>query len=444
MAIVVLLILLLGVNFTSSIPDLFLLGLIANGVMFFNQLLEKGVSSFFRILFFFQLAFLLIISFEGIFFYDELVSHVGEIRALPVAKYINYVLVLFFIGVLVGKKIVTTRKAYQPLKKSYSQTFLTIAVIGCIYAFYVYTTFDYSIQAFSSGRHNASFSLHEKTLLKTLLRFISKAASFVLPSIIAFYFRYVIKKRNYAIISFIACFPIWAFIFMVGSRYPLLFSFLSYFIVVADFSKIDNKKVFVYSLLGIIFLFSASFMKIYRVAGTDTTFEASKFINFEAISINERAVKNTGTLFDYFERPDVDYMYGKSSSFIFYFWVPRAIWKDKPTTLGYWLIRSYYGGNVGFRKSYSIDFGFYGDAYADFGYKGGIFFCAILGIFFGRLDRWVFYKTTSKNSIAILYAAQFFPFSFFAVRSLNTSIFALLQGFFIIFIFQLTLKSKRY
>ena len=95
----------------------------------------------------------------------------------------------------------------------------------------------------------------------------------------------------------------------------------------------------------------------------------------------------TGTSLDAVDRavlePD-----GESSGAVLVFWVPRAIWPDKPTMMGYWLPRAFYYDGY-FAEGFSAAQGFCGNAYMDFGFWGAVLFWFVSGLGLGLLERWV-------------------------------------------------------
>lgn len=128
----------------------------------------------------------------------------------------------------------------------------------------------------------------------------------------------------------------------------------------------------------------------------------------------EGVIDMTNLLFNYFETND--YMYGSSSSFILYFWIPRSIWPDKPSMLGYWLVRKF---RSGFSSGHSASFGFTGDLYADFGLFSLVFIFLI-----GKLLKFgEYFKSWAlkSNGYVIVLGAMTFPYVFFFVRSPVTS-----------------------
>ena len=142
--------------------------------------------------------------------------------------------------------------------------------------------------------------------------------------------------------------------------------------------------------------------------------------NILSFGSNEGVVDMTALLIKHFNTNP--HLYGESSSFLLYFWIPRSFWPNKPTMLGNWFIREY---RSGFSEGHSASFGFTGDLYADFGYFS-LFFIFILGILLKRAENFKD-KAINSNNFNIILGAMLYPFVFFFVRSPVTSIITFLS-----------------
>jgi hypothetical protein len=134
-------------------------------------------------------------------------------------------------------------------------------------------------------------------------------------------------------------------------------------------------------------------------------------------------------------------MWGLSSSTLLMFWVPRAVWPSKPTFLGYWFIREYAPrGTVG--SGHSVSFTFAGDAFADFGFWGGILFWAMMGYPIVLIERWAAVNIQKRDDwSARLSAAFLYPAAFFSVRSLNTAALITVSAIGVFFLIRLTIRA---
>src|SRR5690606_3053973 len=105
--------------------------------------------------------------------------------------------------------------------------------------------------------------------------------------------------------------------------------------------------------------------------------------------------------------------YGSSIAFLTYFWIPRAIWPDKPTMLGHWLIREY---RSGFGSGHSSSFGFTGELFADFGYYS-LFFVFLLVIILNWANQFNTFYLSQPRSYTKILVVMIFSYVFFFVRS---------------------------
>lgn len=298
-------------------------------------------------------------------------------------------------------------------------------------AFYIFTV----------GRNVAYVEGYEGVMFSELINSIG----LVLPTIMTFY--YVILKNKRFRVPLLLSLPIFIIHFLGGTRFPLLFSFIGMLIVYQSsfsFKKSLKNYITMVFLVFILFL-SGQLMKHYRSSSTkDTQFEllksdtqlSSLYERTAGYMSNEGVINTTSMLFSYFEQND--YMYGKSSSFLLYFWVPRQIWPDKPTMLGHWFIRER-SSNIS--SAHSVSFGFTGDLYADFGMLSLVFI-----FFLGRLLKYAEdfknYALKSKGYI-IIFGAMLYPYTFFFVRSPITATMNFLGILLIYFLFKNLIFIKK-
>lgn len=265
---------------------------------------------------------------------------------------------------------------------------------------------------------------------------VLNAMGFLLPSVILFYF-YHIKKTS-LVKPLLLSAPIFLILFLEGSRFPLLFAFLGFFITYQNLNseKISVKKIL---LMGsaILILLSASYvMKEFRVGNqyaadyieTKTLYEDFPTYVSQYLS-NEGIIDMTSLMMQHYTTHN--HTYGATSSFILYFWVPRVFWETKPTMLGHWFIRQY---RSGFSEGHSASFGFTGELFADFGYFS-LFFVFIIGRFIKYAEKFQA-KALASNSYNVILGAMLFPYVFFFVRSPITGSTTFLGILFFFFIFK--------
>ncbi|HMM12749.1 MAG TPA: O-antigen polymerase [Bacteroidales bacterium] len=291
---------------------------------------------------------------------------------------------------------------------------LTPYMLYALVVFYVLYSLPGALLSYSYGRDAAAADRDVNLLLSGF----ANALGFILPSIIAFYHK-EIKYRKSIIIPLIISLPIFAILFIGGTRFPLLFSFGGFLFV----SHADNKGRITLNAkfigLILILVISSSIMGQFRYGGIKSySFRQSNF-NFDErfsrlLASNmspEGVVDMTALSMTYFESHP--HTYGKSIAFLTYFWIPRQIWPDKPTMLGHWLIREY---RSGFGAGHSASFGFVGELYADFGYFS-LIFIYFLGILLQRADRFREKQLEHASAYSKIMIGMMFSYVFFFVRS---------------------------
>lgn len=290
-------------------------------------------------------------------------------------------------------------------------------LICFLIGYYFFSKLGRAIRTFSIGR-NIVYSNSVNSSFSFLDPFIN-SIGLVMPAITVYYFTNM--KSKTLLFSFILSSPIFLILFLSGTRFPLLFSFIGFLVVSQTKSKtvnsIKKQATIIISLLSL--FIATQLMKQYRSSATKDNKIVLLGSDFEKLSIPkyvtsymspEGIIDMTSLMFRHFENEN--HLYGKSNLFITYFWVPRSIWPNKPTMLGHWFVRKY---RSNFGAAHSTSFGFTGDLYADFGYFS--LFCVFL---IGRLlmyaEKYKNLVLSNKNYSTVL-AAMLFPYVFFFVRS---------------------------
>jgi len=106
--------------------------------------------------------------------------------------------------------------------------------------------------------------------------------------------------------------------------------------------------------------------------------------------------------------------------FIFYWWIPRTFWPEKPTMAGHWVLREL-TYESGFSSAHSISGGFAMPALLDFGPIWGAFFSILYGVLIGWFEVYAWRQHDLQRPSAIL-AGLFYFAVFFMMRSLHTSL----------------------
>jgi oligosaccharide repeat unit polymerase len=348
---------------------------------------------------------------------------------------------IVYIGYISFKKIAITSLGKTTHTVKYKTKKITSYIIIILVFFFFFFKINSVLSSMEGGR--AGQSDEGSFIFGSILN----ALGFILPALTAYYF--IIIKKKTILKAFLIASPIFIIQFLIGTRFPLLFSVLGF--VIVTYSKFPSKKfnfkssfLIVFSLL--VLIFGSEAMKSFRTFGFESNKKNNVFqVDYDgdtnipasilSLGSPEGVIDMTTLLFDYFEHHD--HMYGKSTGFILYFWVPRVIWPDKPTMLGNWLIREY---RSGFGSGHSSSFGFTGELFSDFRY-----FSLIFIFFIGRLlakanafkDR-----AFNSNSYQLIIGAMLFPYVFFFVRSPITATINFLAILFFYFLFKRLFVSK--
>jgi oligosaccharide repeat unit polymerase len=354
--------------------------------------------------------FLFIILSEVFSTQFELSSNkISALKFLIIAN--NFILIGYFSKI---KRSLFTLKALTKREVRINR-FTPIILMGLV-TLYFALSFKSAVQLYSIGRIGVNYASEGES--SYVFSSIVSSLGYVLPALIAYY--YIIIKESKIIIPLLISSPIFLLLFLGGTRFPLLFSFIGFILVAQSrvFQKMTLKKyIILFSSFAILFL-STIVMKQVRAAGNTndkiTIFQGSDNMTLPSLfALNaspEGVIDMTDLMLKHFETND--FKYGASSSFIFYFWVPRTIWPDKPTMLGHWLIRDY---RSGFSSGHSSSFGFTGELYSDYG-----LFSLLFVFFIGRLlkfaEEFKNWALKSNNYVTVL-GAMMFPYVFFFVRS---------------------------
>jgi hypothetical protein len=76
--------------------------------------------------------------------------------------------------------------------------------------------------------------------------------------------------------------------------------------------------------------------------------------------------------------------------------IPRVFWPDKPEAGGKYNLKRFWGYDL---VGYSMNIGPIGEAYANFGVRGGIFFMFFYGLFFNMVLTWLLKRSESSPSV---------------------------------------------
>lgn len=132
--------------------------------------------------------------------------------------------------------------------------------------------------------------------------------------------------------------------------------------------------------------------------------------------------------------------YGRQLLGVFFFWIPRSIWPDKPVGSGHYVAEI---ANLGFNN---ISMPFFAEGYINFGFLGVVVFTIILAIFAAKQD-YIYWKSSTVN-LKSWYNIKYYIFIglfLFILRGDLMSSFAFLCGYLAAYYFLkwlLTIKVK--
>ncbi|MBO4827657.1 MAG: oligosaccharide repeat unit polymerase [Prevotella sp.] len=314
-----------------------------------------------------------------------------------------------------------------------------------IYLMYVILKTPDTIEAFYRGGRNVvstKFNVVIAQLLSTYKYY---------PLLLGFYMVRVLHKSKWT--ALLVSLPIFWMVLLSGTRFRLLFALVPFLLICGffRFDKFSMKNLAAMAAFVGLFVIVGPFM----VAIRGTSFEKAQkeelfmtetrsgYFNYLSVKVCEHGspegcVKMVNYVFQYFD--EHDFTYGKSTGFVFYFWIPRFLWHSKPVMLNYWLPRVYMDN---LRSNHSTSSAFCGEPYADFGY-----FSLILMFFFGvgikkgtnflRKYRW----GLAPNYKSI-YAVLLIPYVFFAVRSPVTASMTILAEMVFMYVCHLLFFKKK-
>ena len=300
---------------------------------------------------------------------------------------------------------------YKVVHESYLIVFIILSIL-----LFVYLNFDSVVKTLAFGR-----ILDESMGSTTFLATFVSALGTILPALIAYYFRYV--KRKSMIYSILLVLPIFIMQFILATRFKLLFQILPFVIILGliRVNRVTLKTVVVIVIAAYAFNVASTYLVENRNKATNavnhreerylTSHQDDIIYNLAHEMSPEGIMYMTSLANNYFD--DHELSYGRECSTILYFWVPRAIWPDKPTQLDHWLIRKYENAS----DSFSSASGFLGELRADFGWFA-ILLAMLIGVALKKCDIYIQRLLNAETpSFGIVFASLLYPYFFFFVRS---------------------------
>ena len=342
---------------------------------------------------------------------------------------------------------------YNIKQKSPTPTIYTISkdkgwfplLIAVLSAYFIYQKMPSIMNVYNEGRGTI---LSNANGSGTLMGALGGALGLLMPAMIAYYIRRV-KKKPVAL-ALVLSLPITILQLFGGTRFRFLFSVLPIMIILGLFNikRGEKNKIALLVMAMIAMILLTNFVKENRASGfadaemsffdENERYESKRATVWLARHFSPEGVVRMARRADvYFSENSLHY--GKETSFILYFWVPRSIWKDKPTQLDYWLIREF--ENVA--DEFSTASGFIGELRADFGW-GCLFFIFLFGMLLKKIDLYSAAVLSKENdAFNVVLVSVLYPWAFFFVRSPITSTMSLLWQLAIFFAFKYMFATNR-
>ena len=397
--------------------------------------------SFLRLIMFWQLGFLFMVCREGILFAESISQAIGDQLYSAAAVYLcaaNSAVLLGWTVAFDSHRKIDGR----PGGSGYNMQarIAPTALVVAAYLFAVAVLGPKALAAADEGR-SAALIGQSLSIADRLLPAFAETAAMAIPPLIAFVLiHFYPRVRGKAPVTLLLSLPIFLIQALIGSRFPLLFSFAGMTVVLLSTQVFSIRLLSKLCVAGLVLFVAASVIGAIRDRGLRGSSEViGAYFDSNPVMHSEGVVQLTGQIIDHYEGNP--YLLGRSSASVLVFWVPRALWPEKPTLLGYWFIREY-KPNTYFNPLHSASASFAGDAYVDFGFAGGLVLLFLVGLGFGRLDRWTASVVATRGHPMLPFVATLYPATFFAVRSLNTALITLCGVSVVVFAFMITIRRR--
>ena len=259
-----------------------------------------------------------------------------------------------------------------------------LVLIVAIYVFYLTYSLPFAIRIATTGRMGTwtTATLEAQSLTQVATSGLTLVGGMVLPPMIAYYVLWLARKPFW--MAILPSLPIFGLQVVIGTRFHFLFPSIGMAVMSLSARSFSIKAIARLAAFGIAGLVLSVVMLRVRDAGiAAASWETlTTAVGMDELPSHEGTVETMAMLVEYFDAHG--YLYGVSNRGILLFWIPRSLWPEKPTLLGYWFVHAY--GMRGFGDIHNVAGSFAADAYADFGFFGGILFCGLIGFGFGRVD----------------------------------------------------------
>lgn len=372
---------------------------------------------------FWQLGFLLIIAYEGVFFESLYAGYYRPEHYNGAARYINGANFLFLIFYYFFEKDPVADGSKRMIASLRVNAGLGMFFILAAYVLFLAVHVPLAYAMASGGRLAGGEAIEFMESVggfEAPLRGLARCAGLVLPAMLMYHYLWAAPSQSRLLKACTAIAPILVIQFLIGIRFPLLFGILGALVVYSDSVKVQRKQFVQLFACLLVLVFAFQAMKTFRRHGFSNVSVATIAESFRPTEFTkvDYVVLTMSKIVDYFEVGD--HLHGRSNAALVFFWIPRYFWPNKPTLLDHWFIREY--GDRGISESHSSSSTFASNAFVDFGFWGGISFWGLMGWPFAKLQTWCDKVRARRGDGLIILVAVIFPASFFGVRSFDSAL----------------------
>ena len=302
----------------------------------------------------------------------------------------------------------------------------SLFLLATLYVMAVASVAPRAVQRFSTGRSGSGGSaVSSDSAIEALLGAIQHGLVISLTALVTYT---ITQHYNRGLaLSLAASAPLLLLVFMIGTRYLLLYAVAAPLIIALARGIRVGRFLLTGGIIAVIAMGATAAMRSFRTQGL-----SNSSLRFDPLSIfgSEGLVKTSAQLVQYFETRS--HLLGESTLSVLTSPIPRALWSEKPTLIGYWFPREVQAPSS-FSEGHSVSFGIIGDAYADGGTIGVLLISIFIGLLLAKANAFArrAFFTGGRN---LLFASLCYPTAFFAVRSPTTALLTLAAATGIIFL----------
>jgi oligosaccharide repeat unit polymerase len=255
-----------------------------------------------------------------------------------------------------------------------------------------------------------------RSFSELLLDTVVSIGKYALSASILYYYLFL-KQKLAKIDKFYLYLSIFAIIIievLAGIRSPLVVTLISIYVIlvyrfgISTFQKLIS-PIFVLGFAAVLF-----FMKNFRTFGSKST-SIDSYVSTQDVQDAEGVVRWLTMIVQHFDSSKLKL--GSEHLSVFLFFIPRAIWPDKPLQLEFWAPREF--SSAIYTDQFSMAASFSATAYVDFGFFGGIVLWGIFGLFVGYVNYNISSKIANGKHINIIFYSIWCGLLYFCIRQFS-------------------------